>query len=258
MCRSRDGQQSHWLSNFTVNGQQIDLDFWPYLPIIGNNLSASFGMVDNKLNFVSSCSISRISFWKLLKSCNYIYCINIWAHILKNRDSDWYFFISLVFLLRYGCDHHHTWRWRCYESCRAVCLPYQSYLRVIRLSDYSRPSNFGGRWTLDPAFRRWESHWLFDSYWWSTTVSWLLTLTLGIDRWLSITVCDSMCGPGIVTDVTDLFSNGCLLRLTTWQGSLHLIFNHFFTYINVIKVCVPSTESRMSKWESFRPSHGHD
>ena len=218
MCRSRDGQQSHWLSNFTVNGQQIDLDFWPYLPIIGNNLSASFGMVDNKLNFVSSCSISRISFWKLLKSCNYIYCINIWAHILKNRDSDWYFFISLVFLLRYGCDHHHTWRWRCYESCRAVCLPYQSYLRVIRLSDYSRPSNFGGRWTLDPAFPRWESHWLFDGqrlsadcwlWLWELTVDCLslfVTQCVGLGLWLmwpiyfqTVAFCDSRPGKALST-----------------------------------------------------------
>ena len=34
-------------------------------------------------------------------------------------------------------------------------------------------------------------------------------------------------------------------------SSLCLII--FFTYIDVIEVYVPSTESRMSKWESFRP-----
>ena len=57
--------------------------------------------------------------------------------------------------------------------------------------------------------------------------------------------------PGIVSDVTDLFLKGHLLRLMTWQDSLHLISNLFFTYIDAIEVYVPSTESWMSKWESF-------
>ena len=49
------------------------------------------------LNFVSTYSIFRISFWKFVESCNNIYCIDLWAPILENLNCCWYFNISLCF-----------------------------------------------------------------------------------------------------------------------------------------------------------------